>query len=75
MKRGPLAGILSWTKSSHNFGRDMTKKILWVLVLVFIGCQSGCALEKYQQISADHTGTKYSHDDALSGPQFGPAPG
>jgi hypothetical protein len=59
----------------HDFGRDMTRKCLWVLILVLIGFQSGCALEKYLQISADHTGTKYSRDDSLSGPPFSPAPG
>jgi hypothetical protein len=53
----------------------MAKKFLWALILVLIGFQSACALEKYHQIPGDNTGTKYFHNDSLSGLQFGPSPG
>jgi hypothetical protein len=75
MKLWSLTSIPYLTKSFHDLGREMTKKFLWVLILVLFGFQSGCALEKYHQISVDNTGAKYSHDDYLSGLQFGPSPG
>ena len=58
-----------------HFGRHMTNKILWFLILVLIVLQSGCALEQYHQVATDHSGLKYSQDDSRSGPQFGPEPG
>jgi hypothetical protein len=43
--------------------------------LVLIAFQTGCGLERYHKISANNPGTKYSHDDSRSSPQFGPEPG
>jgi hypothetical protein len=72
-----------WTSDSHpecnqvigDFGRNMPKYFLWILILVLIGFQSGCGLEKYHQIAAHNPGTKYSQVESRSGPQFGPSPG
>ena len=71
----PLVPTPNGTKSSPDLGGNMTKKFLWVLVLILIGFQSGCAVEKYPQVSTDYSGLRYAHEDSRSGPQFGPSPG